>query len=82
MEKYKTWAIRGNREQYMIDYHNKDIVGWCYSSQTGTLLYTYEKLTSADIDFFCEMPITQTIEIKGCKPFTICHGSPDDLRCI
>ena len=53
MKKYKTWAIRGNREQYMIDYHNKDITGLCYGSQTGSLLYTYENLTSADVDFFC-----------------------------
>jgi len=82
MKKYKTWAIRGNREQYMIDYRNKDITGLSYGSQTGSLLYTYENLTSADVDFFCELPITQTIEIEDCKPFAICHGSPDDLRCV
>lgn len=66
MGKYKTWAIRGNREQYMIDYRNK-VTGLCYGSQTGSLLYTYKNLTSADIVFFCELPITQTIEIEGCN---------------
>ncbi len=76
----KTYFVRGNREEYLINYHKSNSKDWKYSSHTGSLLYTYENLTENDIKFFENMPITDLIEIKDCLPFNICHGSPDSTN--
>lgn len=77
--KYKTWFIRGNREEYVINHHENHDDNWRYNSQTGSLLYTYENLTVEDIAFFKSMPITENISITNCKSFSICHGSPENI---
>lgn len=76
---YKTWFIRGNREEYVINHYENDEDNWSYNSKTGSLLYTYENLTMEDIAFFKSMPITDNISIENCKPFSICHGSPENI---
>ncbi|OGO92923.1 MAG: hypothetical protein A2Y17_06730 [Clostridiales bacterium GWF2_38_85] len=73
---YKTWFIRGNREDYIINYHNSNNKKWRYASSTGAVLYTYENLTEADIKTFESMPICMNISIDYYPPITICHGSP------
>ncbi|MBQ6888881.1 MAG: metallophosphoesterase family protein [Lachnospiraceae bacterium] len=82
-EKYNCTFIRGNKENYWINYRNKDTdnhtdnVKWVdNNSTTGMLLYAYNHLTDKDIDFFDSLPITRIIDINGHAPFTICHGSP------
>ena len=80
--KYKTWFIRGNREDYMINHHKKPNDDWCYNSQSGSLLYTYENLTNDDIAFFEQIPISTEIDIIKSNPITICHGSPDNNRTL
>ena len=80
MAQYKTWAVRGNRENYLIDHFYKPDDDWCYGSATGSLLFTYENITPGDIAFFEKMPIFDTIEIEGCPSFSICHGSPKNAK--
>lgn len=67
--------IRGNREDYMLSHRENPRDGWCYSSNTGSLLYTYENLTPRDLDFFTSMPICADIEAGG-GALTACHASP------
>lgn len=74
-KKYKTWFIRGNREDYLINYR-KEPVGWCYGSKTGNLLYTYENLTSEALDWFEAMPSTLDIDISGCDRIFAIHHPP------
>jgi len=78
--KYRTWLLRGNREDYMIERHRGQSRHWAYGSQYGSLLYTYENLTDADIHLFAQMPIVATVSPSECKPFTICHASPASTR--
>ncbi|WMJ23193.1 metallophosphoesterase [Paludicola sp. MB14-C6] len=80
MKVHQCWFIRGNREEYMINHHKNSNDNWCYSSQTGSLLYTYENLSNDDITFFENMPIFNTINFKSCKHIVICHGSPTSIR--
>lgn len=80
MARYRTWFIRGNREEYLIGHHYNKNDGWNYSSSSGSLLYTYENITQEDIGFFEGMPIFMKVEIDGCRPFALCHGSPQGLR--
>ncbi|MDD4493099.1 MAG: YfcE family phosphodiesterase [Eubacteriales bacterium] len=79
MEKYKTWCIRGNREDAMINHINNPDE-WTYNSQTGDLLNTYINLTDDDLSFFKNMPISQIIYLTKCKPIAVCHGSPNNVR--
>lgn len=79
MEKYRTWCIRGNRDTSMIDHKNRPDE-WHYNSQSGNLLCTYAELQEDDLAFFENMSITDTVELPDCKPFVICHGSPDNIR--
>ncbi len=72
---YKTWFIRGNREDYLINYR-KEPVGWCYGSKTGSLLYTYENLTAEALDWLESMPHTLDIDIDGCDRLFAIHHPP------
>ena len=53
---YKTWFVRGNREDYMLEHRRNLTEGWEYNSQSGSLLYTFENLTGGDLRFFEDMP--------------------------
>ncbi len=75
--KYTCYCIRGNREEYMLDYRKAGEVGWNKgNSASGCLLYVYEQLTGQDLDFFESLPISQTLSFPDSPPLTICHGSP------
>jgi putative phosphoesterase len=74
--KYDCYFIKGNKEDYWIDYQNGGLDWRDNDSTTGSLLYTYNHLTEKDIDFFKGIPISQNITIDNMPSFTICHGSP------
>ena len=67
--------IRGNREQYLLDYRKHGEQGWKNGSGSGALLYTYEELSVRDLNFFNGMPIYAECKQFG-PPFEVCHGSP------
>lgn len=78
-KEYNCVCVKGNKEDYWIDYRNKsddDYVWEDNNSTTGMMLYAYNHLTKEDIDFFETLPIMQKIEIEEYPPFIICHGSP------
>ena len=77
--RYRTWFIRGNREDYMLSYRNGG-EKWSYGSHHGSLLYTYENLREADFEFFSSMPISMTVSPDGCADFDISHGSRTNSR--
>ncbi len=78
--RFHCFFIRGNREDYMINHRAELSNDWRYSSQTGSLLYTYENLTSANLDFFAGLPICLDISFDGYPTITACHGSPISTR--
>lgn len=79
IKNYKTWCIRGNRENYMLNHRNHPDE-WCYNSQYGNFLYTYTELQTDDLLFFENMPIAATVKLENCAPFVICHGSPGRIN--
>lgn len=74
-EKYRCFFVRGNREDYFIEYEKNPSLKWSKCSYTGNLLYTYENLTKKDMDFFKSMPHCERVCIEGLPSITICHGS-------
>lgn len=73
---YRCRFIRGNREDYQINHHDNHNDSWKVSTNSGSLLYTYQNLTSENLEFFRSCDITDTIKLSGYPSITICHGSP------
>ncbi|NMB43873.1 MAG: metallophosphoesterase family protein [Clostridiales bacterium] len=80
MKNYRTWIIKGNREQYLISHDDGIEDGWKYTSYKGSLLYTYESLTKEDIDYLRGLPIKCTINIEGTEPILLVHGSQRNIK--
>lgn len=78
-KEYPCYFVRGNREEYILNYH-KNGGDWRYGSSTGSLLYTYENLKTEDLEFFESLPITDVINPNGKCDIRICHGSPIKSR--
>jgi putative phosphoesterase len=75
------YMVYGNREQYLFDHEaNLENDGWCVSSQTGSLLYTFRHLTAEDFKLLHSMPRKLKIEIPGCAPVLACHGAPESIN--
>lgn len=76
-EKYDCYFVRGNKEDYWKDYHDRGETGWKeYDSTTGSLYYTYHQLSQKSMDFYNTLPIQQRVKIGNFPEMTICHGSP------
>ncbi len=75
-EKKTCFFIKGNKEDYWLNYE-KDPNGWKeYDSTTGCLYYTYQSLKQKDIQFFKSLLLKEELKFNGLLPITICHGSP------
>ncbi len=74
-EKVKCEFIRGNREDYMLEY-KKNPIGWNYGSQGGSLLYNFENLREKDFEFFEGLPISKIVQFNGAPEIMFCHGTP------
>ncbi|MBP1544321.1 MAG: metallophosphoesterase family protein [Oscillospiraceae bacterium] len=55
-KEYKCFFIRGNREDYLLK-HRASPSGWKQGSRSGALLYTYNSLDGAALDWFSQMPV-------------------------
>lgn len=76
-DQYQCYFVKGNKEDYWLDYRTGGEQGWkMVDSTTGCLMYTYQQLLERDFAFFQRMSHVQEVEISGMPPFTICHGSP------
>ena len=53
---------------------------WRENSASGSLLFTYHRLTEKDLDFFEKLPITFRYEKEGYPAIICCHGSPINSR--
>ena len=68
---FKCTFIRGNREQYLLDYRKKGEEGWKNGSASGSLLYTFEHLSVRDLNFFDTMPIYTEWKEEGFPPIEV-----------
>ncbi len=76
-EKYQCWFIKGNKENYWLNYDQT----WKENdSTTGTLYYTYHNLTDIDMDFFHKLNDKEELSFNGLPSITICHGSPNRVN--
>lgn len=80
-KKYNCFFIKGNKEDYWINYQMHGEKGWKeFDSTTGSLYYTYHNLTAEDLEFFKTLSHKEELEFEGLLPITICHGSPQKVN--
>jgi len=78
MEMYPCYAVRGNREAYMLA-AREDPSAFLPGSKSGSLLYTFRNLREKDLAFFESLPIYDQICIGDC-PVEIAHAEQDTDR--
>lgn len=72
--------IRGNREEYMLNYRKNGGKGWNdFCSASGALLNTYEELTEQDLSFYDSLNDHIVVQYDHMQPIMCCHGSPDKV---
>lgn len=75
-KQYECYFVKGNKEDYWLNYRSNGEKGWKeVDSTTGCLLYTYQQLREEDFKFFEEMSHVEEVKISDMPQFTICHGS-------
>ncbi|MBQ4088847.1 MAG: metallophosphoesterase [Clostridia bacterium] len=77
---WQCWVLKGNREDYLLEHRHGRTPAWRKGTAFGSLLYAYNDLTEADLDYIENLPYTMDVRIDGVKPFTICHSSPRGSR--
>ena len=78
--KYKHWIVKGNREDYIIDYHNSDTKDFGSVDVTGSLLLTYNSLSDSDIKYISSLSDEVVVDIKGCPQIYVRHKLNSDSR--
>ncbi len=80
-EEYDCTFIRGNKENYWLNYKNSGTGSWHkYDSTTGALYYAYQRLTERDLRFFSGLSHARKLQYGSLPTVLICHGSPADVR--
>lgn len=77
-EKYECYFIKGNKEDYWLNYEKMGKEIWKeIDSVTGSLYYTYHNLTEKDLKFFEGVSHSAEVKFGKLPTLTICHGSPN-----
>jgi predicted phosphodiesterase len=71
------WMIRGNADEYLLDYHTGDAPEpWRTSYQWASMRWSYQKLDSETLDLIAQLPEQRVVALNGAAPICVVHGSP------
>lgn len=77
---YPCWAVRGNRENSMLERREGSCRNWRYDSGSGNMLYSAENLSEESLAWFRSLPITRRVDFDGLPSLRLCHGTPGAVR--
>ena len=80
-KQYKNWIIKGNREDYILNYHYKKNKNWTMYGNTSSLLLTYQSLTQEDIDYIESLPDELYVDIPGAPKIYLSHKPNRNVTC-
>lgn len=63
-KKYKSYIVRGNRENYILEYANNKHPEWKINTRQENIVFTYNSLTKEDIEWISCLPETLEINTK------------------
>lgn len=72
----RAWMIRGNSENYFLDYDSgKSPDGWYTSYQWAVMRWSYHSLDRETLDFVASLPEQRLVTLNGAAPIRVVHGS-------
>lgn len=75
----KAYVIKGNREQYILDYHNGKKNEWKDHKQMGIAIWTHNELTAENINYIEKLPEQLSISLAQMDDIRVVHGSPSNM---
>ena len=78
MKKYQCYMVRGNREEYILDYTHSKKTDWSMENRNGPLLCAYQELSKEDIAFLSNLPESLVIELPEVPKIFVSHKLNDD----
>ena len=77
LQQYRTWMIRGNQENYILNLASGKAPAWQYScKQWNFIRWTYENIDKNVMQFFHSLPEQYSLQLPGKDAICIVHGSP------
>lgn len=83
LEKIKSlnaYVIKGNREDYILDYHKGMYDEWSKYKQMASVVWTYNRLAEGNIEYINKLPEQLSISFPQMDNIRIVHGSPFNAR--
>lgn len=83
LEKIKSlnaYVIKGNREEYILNYHKGMHDEWSKFKQMASVVWTYNTLDECNIKYIDKLPEQLSISFPQMDDIRIVHGSPFNTR--
>ena len=77
---YKQYIVRGNREDYILNYHNDNDLSWVVGSNESSLLMTYQSLDNDDLEWLQSLPTELWIKEKDYPKILLSHKKIEDTK--
>ncbi len=76
LRSHKSWMIRGNTDDYLLDYQSGCAPKAWYSAPCwAPLRWTYDKIDRETLGFLAAIPQPQVVALPGTEPIRVFHGS-------
>lgn len=72
--------VKGNREDYFLDYLTSGKNDWKYGSSSGNLLATLEQFDEEIYSWIQQLPLTHFLKLDGLPSLVLAHGSLRDNK--
>lgn len=73
------YVIKGNREKYVLNYHNGMHSEWNNHKQMAAIVWTHENIDEGNIKYIDELPEQLNISLPKMDNIRVVHGSPFDI---
>lgn len=79
-EKYKSYIIKGNREDYIIKYHNSPDKNLTLDDRMGSIICVYNELTKEDLEYIMDLPDEIIIKEPYIPEIYVSHTYNEDSK--
>ncbi len=76
-QQYKTWIVKGNREEYVLRYHTNFTKEWTLESNNAAMLVAYNSLKEEDLRYIKEMKKEVVIDLPQTEKIYVTHKYKD-----
>ena len=74
------WMIRGNNENYLLQFARGDAPGWWHTARQWSLTrWNFQQMDAQSLAFLETLPEQLVLELPGTQPIRVVHGSPRNI---